>query len=158
VFQGHNEEKLIMLKFFAIFFGVFLVPLAIVTADAAPNINHGSVSGSDRVRTKDGASCEQAVATGKSFTAGIYGEDSDRDSRYDYGYSNSYGNDKGVYAGIQIQFGGVERIDCTRMYNNEMHRKDIELDLMRVQHQNEMVLLQQEIERLNSRGTLRFAE
>lgn len=127
-------------------------------ASAAPSISHNNPSGSDRVRTKDGASCEQAVATGKSFTAGVYGDSGYNDGYYDPYQRRMNNGDKGVYAGVTIQFGGAERIDCTRMYDNEMSRKDIELEMLETKHQQELVLLQQEIDRLKHRGSLNFTE
>ena len=125
---------------------------------AAPSINYNNPSGSDRVRTKDGASCEQAVATGKTFTMGVYGDNGYNDAYYDPYNKRMNNGDKGIYAGVSIQFGGVERIDCTRMYDNEMSRKDIELEMLQTKHQQELVLLQQEIDRLKHRGSLNFTE
>ena len=128
---------------------------------AAPNIDHDSPNGSDRIRTADGASCEQAVATGKNFVLGVYGDDGYYDSNSwdnNPSYNNNNNGEVGVYAGISIEFGGEKRIDCSRLYDNEMERRAIELDMMKTQHEQEKVLLQQEIDRLKRRGNLNFTE
>lgn len=115
-----------------------------------PNINYQNVSGSDRVRTSDGASCDQAISTGKSFAMGAYGSQDDSDYAY-YdpmrGYGNS-GNDVGVYMGVSIQFGGEDRIDCKRMYNNEIERKELELNVYKERTKLELDQLRLEKTRL----------
>lgn len=135
-----------------------LIFIASASVQAMPSIHHSTPSGSDRVRTSDGASCEQSVATGKSVVMGVYGADNDGRNDFTDDYNRYNNNDVGLYAGIQIQFGGPDRIDCKRMYDNEMARKDIELDMLKTQHEQEKVLLQQEIERLRNRGALNFSE
>ena len=128
---------------------------------AAVNIDHDSPSGSDRIRTSDGASCEQAVATGKNFVLGVYGDDGYNDSdswSSNPSYYNQDAGEIGVYAGVSIQFGGEKRIDCSRLYDNEMQRRGIELEMMKTQHEQEKILLQQEIDRLTRRGNLNFTE
>lgn len=111
-------------------------------------------SGNDRVRDNDGPSCEQAVDTGKSVYMEVYGDQGGND--YDHYYPesryNSSRDDKGVRIGVEFQFGGAERIDCNRFYNNVMSKKDIQLQ--KAQHELEM--LKKEMVRLNSRGNTDF--
>ncbi|MFI3273474.1 hypothetical protein [Vibrio sp.] len=122
---------------------VLLIP-TIAKAAYIPSIQNPS--GNDRYRTQSGASCEQAVATGKSFQVGVYGNDQE------YG-DNTWGGqttgELGIYAGLQYQFGGEKRIDCRRMYDiaiGEMTRQDkldqakFELEMMQIDREKERLL------------------
>ncbi len=71
---------------------------------------------SDIVRTADGASCEQSLSTGKHVEVGSFNVD----------------NSSGVYVRMVFQLGKKKsNIDCSRMYNLEVQRMELELDELR---------------------------
>ncbi len=71
---------------------------------------------SDIVRTADGASCEQSLSTGKHAEVGSFRVD----------------NSSGVYVRMVFQLGKKKSsIDCSRMYNLEVQRMELELDELR---------------------------
>ncbi len=71
---------------------------------------------SDIVRTADGASCEQSLSTGKHAEVGSFKVD----------------NSSGVYVRMVFQLGKKKsKIDCSRMYNLEVQRMELELDELR---------------------------
>ncbi|WP_261818146.1 hypothetical protein [Vibrio gallicus] len=113
-------------------------------ANPIPSISNPS--GTDRVRLSDGSSCEQAVSTGKTFQVGTYGATGNEDS--DNYYNNYYHQDQdeaGIYAAVTIQFGGEDRVDCTRLYEYELRQRNREEELARAEH--ELKLLQIEAEK-----------
>ncbi len=78
----------------------------------ASNIQNSS----DIVRTADGASCEQSLSTGKHTEVGSFKVD----------------NSSGVYVRMVFQLGKKKSsIDCSRMYNLEVQRMELELDELR---------------------------
>ncbi|MFA0088003.1 hypothetical protein ACE1OE_17035 [Vibrio sp. E150_011] len=110
-------------------------------------------SGTDRIRTTGGATCEQAVSTGKTFQVGTYGS-SGVDDQYNDGsgydpYHNYYNeDDRGVYAAVTIQFGGEDRIDCTKLYQYEMLQRKREEQLAQAEHELKLLQIEAEKHRL----------
>ncbi|MFA0438876.1 hypothetical protein BCU70_11980 [Vibrio sp. 10N.286.49.C2] len=110
-------------------------------------------SGTDRIRTTGGATCEQAVSTGKTFQVGTYGS-SGADDQYNDGsgydpYHNYYNeDDRGVYAAVTIQFGGEDRIDCTKLYQYEMLQRKREEQLAQAEHELKLLQIEAEKHRL----------
>jgi len=103
-------------------------------------------SGTDRVRTAEGATCEQAISTGKTFQFGTYGAQGNEDS--DNYYNNYYyqnQDEAGIYAAVTFQFGGNERVDCTRLYEFELRDRARQEELAQAEH--ELKLLQIEAEK-----------
>lgn len=136
-----------------------LTALISCAAQADMQFNHGNPNGTDRFRMSDGTSCEQSVDTGKSFIAGMYGEQGQDDRDYDYGYSDGSTDEAGVFVGVQISFGGEERIDCKRLYNIALQEKEIMLQSAKAEHEMEMEMMKQELERLRYENkSLQFAE
>ncbi len=115
-----------------------------VWANPIPSISNPS--GTDRIRMSDGSSCEQAVSTGKTFQVGSYGAMGNEDS--DNYYNNYYHQDQdeaGIYAAVTIQFGGEDRVDCTRLYEFELRQRNRDEELAEAEH--ELKLLQIEAEK-----------
>ncbi|GAM59372.1 hypothetical protein JCM19231_1726 [Vibrio ishigakensis] len=113
-------------------------------ANPIPSISNPS--GTDRVRTSAGASCEQAVSTGKTFQVGTYGATGNEDS--DNYYNNYYyqnQDEAGIYAALTIQFGGEDRVDCTKLYEFELRQRSREEEIAQAEH--ELKLLQIEAEK-----------
>ncbi|MBS9935824.1 hypothetical protein [Vibrio alginolyticus] len=138
---------------------LLLLSLFAASTNAAITFNHQNPNGTDRFRMSDGTSCEQSVDTGKSFYAGVYGEQGSDDRNYDNGYSDAASDEAGVYMGFQITFGGAERIDCKRLYNIALQEKEIQLEQARVEHQLEIELLRAELESARYENKrLQFAE
>ncbi|ENC6722704.1 hypothetical protein [Vibrio harveyi] len=136
---------------------IFLLSALITSASHAAYIpSFQSPSGTDRFRTSQGATCEQAVATGKSFQLGLYG--SNEDFKDDYTWRNYKGNDVGVYAGLQFQIGGHERVNCTHMYNLEMREMERQDKLAEAEHELRLMQIQAEKTRLKGRGSMHFRE
>ncbi|GAD90276.1 hypothetical protein VHA01S_038_00440 [Vibrio halioticoli NBRC 102217] len=116
----------------------------VLLANPIPSISNPS--GTDRIRTTDGASCEQAVSTGKTFQVGTYGAMGNEDS--DNYYNNYYEQNQdeaGIYAAVTIQFGGEDRVDCTKLYEFELRQRNREEQLAQAEH--ELKLLQVEAEK-----------
>ncbi|MEF1230898.1 hypothetical protein QTO02_26115, partial [Vibrio fortis] len=63
---------------------------ALTSANPIPSVSNPS--GTDRVRTSEGASCEQAISTGKTIQFGTYGATGNEDS------DNYYGGDPNNYS------------------------------------------------------------
>jgi hypothetical protein len=130
----------------------------------APRIDIRHPYGADKVRAADGSSCEQAVNSTTSFVMGVYGSDnSDRKSYYDDNWTLGRGDrhnvgDKGIYAGVQVQLGAPKRIDCHRLFDLEIARKNLELKQMEQQHLMEMQALRAELERITHVGKIHFKE
>lgn len=138
---------------------ILLAALVSVSAQAEMRFDHANPNGNDRFRMSDGTSCEQSVDTGKSFIAGVYGQEGQDDYDYDYGYSDSDQDEVGVYMGVQITFGGEERIDCKRLYNIALQEKEIMLQAAKAEHDIEMEMLKVELEALRYENkSLQFAE
>ncbi|MCL9776770.1 hypothetical protein [Vibrio methylphosphonaticus] len=122
-----------------------------VRSNPIPSVSNPS--GTDRIRTSGGASCEQAVSTGKTFQVGTYGS-SGVDDQYNDGsgydpYHNYYNeDDKGVYAAVTIQFGGEDRIDCTKLYRYEMLQRKREEELAQAEHELKLLQIAAEKHRL----------
>ncbi|WP_394239838.1 hypothetical protein [Vibrio astriarenae] len=114
-----------------------------------------SPSGTDRFRSADGSTCEQAVATGKNFQVGIYGSDEEYGDR---NWSNYQGSDIGVYASVQFQFGAHQRMDCKRMFDLQLKQMEREDRLAQAEFDLRLMQIQREHERLNSRGNTNFRE
>lgn len=115
-----------------------------VFANPIPSISNPS--GTDRIRTSDGSSCEQAVSTGKTFQVGTYGAMGNEDS--DNYYNNYYEQNQdeaGIYAAVTIQFGGEDRVDCTKLYEFELRQRNRDEQLAQAEH--ELKLLQIEAEK-----------
>lgn len=116
----------------------------LVFANPIPSISNPS--GTDRIRTSDGSSCEQAVSTGKTFQVGTYGAMGNEDS--DNYYNNYYEQNQdeaGIYAAVTIQFGGEDRVDCTKLYEFELRQRNRDEQLAQAEH--ELKLLQIEAEK-----------
>ncbi|WP_048613082.1 hypothetical protein [Vibrio coralliirubri] len=115
-----------------------------VYANPIPSVSNPS--GTDRVRTSEGASCEQAISTGKTVQFGTYGStgNEDSDSYYNnYYYQNQ--DEAGVYAAVTFQFGGEDRVDCRRLYEFELRERERLEELAQAEH--ELKLLQIEAEK-----------
>ncbi|MCW3172632.1 hypothetical protein [Shewanella subflava] len=131
---------------------------------ATPRFDIRNPNGSDKVRAADGSSCEQAVNSTTSFVMGIYGTDNDFNNySYEQDWLLSRGNlsnggDKGIYAGIQIQLGTPKRVDCNRLFDIEIARKNLELKQMEQQHLVEMQALRAELERVKNLGQIHFKQ
>lgn len=113
-------------------------------ANPIPSVSNPS--GTDRVRTAAGATCEQAISTGKTFQFGTYGAQGNEDS--DNYYNNYYyqnQDEAGVYAAVTFQFGGNDRVDCTRLYEFELRDRARQEELAQAEH--ELKLLQIEAEK-----------
>lgn len=129
-----------MRKFFLL---TYFIP-SIILANPIPSISNPS--GTDRIRTSSGASCEQAVSTGKTFQVGTYGATGNEDS--DNYYNNYYyqnQDEAGIYAALTIQFGGEDRVDCTKLYEYELRQRTREEEIAQAEH--ELKLLQIEAEK-----------
>lgn len=125
-------------------------------AQAAYMPSFQTPSGTDRFRTSQGATCEQAVATGRTFQMGVYG--SNEDVKDDYSWRDYQGSELGIYAGLQFQIGGHDRVDCTRMYNLEMREMERQDKLATAEHELRLLQIQAEKRRLQGRGSLHFRE
>jgi len=120
----------------------------VVNANPIPSVSNPS--GTDRVRTSEGASCEQAISTGKTIQFGTYGATGNEDSDNYYGgdpnnYYHQNQDEAGIYAAITFQFGGEERVDCSRLYEFELRERKREEELAQAEH--ELKLLQIEAEK-----------
>lgn len=118
-----------------------------VIANPIPSVSNPS--GTDRIRTSEGATCEQAVSTGKTFQVGTYGATGQEDS--DNYYNNYYQQNQdeaGVYASLTFQFGGEERVDCTRLYEFELRERKRQEELAQAEHELKLLQIQAETQRL----------
>ncbi|GLR74151.1 hypothetical protein [Aliivibrio sifiae] len=115
-----------------------------VFANPIPSLSNPS--GTDRIRTSGGSSCEQAIATGKTFQVGTYGSSGNEDSdNYYNNYYHQNQDEAGIYAAVTFQFGGEDRVDCTRLYELELRDRTREEELAQAEH--ELKLLQIEAEK-----------
>lgn len=135
----------------------FLLTLLFISSTASAYVpSPSSPNGTDRIRASDGSMCEQAVSTGNMVHAGVYGSDDNYDDRdYHRGYQR---NDKGIYAGFQMQLGSKERVDCTRMYEYEMRERDRNDRLADAEYELRMMQIEAEKARLTQRGSTHFSE
>ncbi|EDL53671.1 hypothetical protein VSAK1_25885 [Vibrio mediterranei AK1] len=120
-----------------------------VLANPIPSVSNPS--GTDRIRTSNGSTCEQAVSTGKTVQFGTYGSqgaDDTYSNQYDP-YHNYYNeDDRGIYAAVTIQFGGEDRVDCTKLYAFEMRQRKREEELAQAEHELKLLQIETEKQRL----------
>ena len=81
--------------------------------------------GSTEVRSGS-TSCRSDLGGNMMVYGGAYDNNSDSD------YYNS-SNDTGVSIGIAYRFGGVEPLDCSKLYNKELTLKDIQISKMQAE-------------------------
>ncbi|WP_415668885.1 hypothetical protein [Vibrio rarus] len=125
--------------------GILLCSSAL--ANPIPSLSNPS--GTDRIRTESGASCEQAVSTGKTFQVGTYGAQGNEDSdNYYDNYYHQNQDEAGIYAAVTIQFGGEDRVDCTRLYEYELRQRSREEELAEAEHELKLLQIQAEKYRL----------
>lgn len=126
------------------FFWLSCLLSPVVLANPIPSISNPS--GTDRIRTMDGSTCEQAVSTGKTFQVGTYGAMGNEDSdNYYNNYYHQNQDEAGIYAAVTVQFGGEDRVDCTRLYEYELRQRNRDEELANAEH--ELKLLQIEAEK-----------
>lgn len=106
--------------------------LASVNAHAympsAPSNNNGY----DRVKTMEGTECQSQVGGALQVYAGAYSNDADGGYDYDHGGNqHGYNSDHGVHVGITYSFGGGERLDCSKLYNIEVERAQLQLEKLK---------------------------
>ena len=101
---------------------------------------------SDKLRTSDGVTCEQATDTGKRVYAEGYGSQGNgEDNYYNNGYNNygqNYDDELGVKVGVEIRFGGAERIDCTVLYRYEIRKQKRDGVIADAEHEIKLLELQ----------------
>lgn len=107
---------------------IFLIYMGLT---AAPTL-----ADSDKIRTSDGVTCEQTTDTGKRVYAETYG--SQGKNKNDYTQSNNnyrhYDNDVGARVGVELRFGGADRIDCNILYRYELERQKRDKILAEAEH------------------------
>ena len=111
-----------------------------------------NIFGSDEVRARDGSSCHQGTHQGTTFDAGISGGRTNNDlnsigqsinnsnqSNVQIGNNNinsqsgTIANDIGLYARVIIPLGNdnIPRVDCTRLYDLEIQRMELEIEKLK---------------------------
>ncbi|AXY03036.1 hypothetical protein D1115_19045 [Vibrio alfacsensis] len=127
--------------------GFILLISSFVNANPIPSVSNPS--GTDRIRTSEGATCEQAVSTGKTFQIGTYGASGqeDSDNYYDNYYEQNQ-DEAGVYAALTFQFGGEDRVDCTRLYEFELRERKRQEELAQAEHELKLMQIEAEKQRL----------
>lgn len=103
--------------------------LSMVALIFATNLTYAD-DGSDRIRTKDGASCESSVNTGKRMYTEVYGSDGE------------YSDDVGIRLGVEIELGQTKRMNCNRLFELEVKRKEMELKLQEAELELRMLDIQ----------------
>ncbi|BCN26155.1 hypothetical protein [Vibrio alfacsensis] len=127
--------------------GFILLISSFVNANPIPSVSNPS--GTDRIRTSEGATCEQAVSTGRTFQIGTYGASGqeDSDNYYDNYYEQNQ-DEAGVYAALTFQFGGEDRVDCTRLYEFELRERKRQEELAQAEHELKLMQIEAEKQRL----------
>lgn len=99
--------------------------------------------GTDRVQDNDGTRCESSNIPTAMIEAGVMGgRDMYRQNNGLYhGYYDPYHDEGRIYAGIAIPIGVPEQVDCNRLFDNIMAKKDLELE--KLQAELEMLKTQQ---------------
>ena len=106
-----------------------------------------NVSGSDEVRARDGSTCHQGTHQGTTFDTGISGgrtnndlnsigqniNNSSQSGMQNNSQSGTIANDIGLYARVIIPLGNddIPRVDCTRLYDLEIQRMELELEKLK---------------------------
>lgn len=113
--------------------------------------------GNDEVRARDGSSCRQGTHQGPTFDTGVSGGITNNDlasigqninNQANQGYSannnsqaNNIANDVGLYARVIIPLGNdVPRIDCSRLYELEIQRMELEIEKLKKSGQTNVVV------------------
>ena len=101
-----------------------IILLSLVSCNAfgyAPPPTFGSM-GSDEIRTSDGVTCRSEI--GGNIIVYATGYDNNEEGSYNR-------DDAGVSVGVAYRFGnGNERIDCERIYNQEVKIRDLQIERM----------------------------
>ncbi len=102
------------------------------------NLNVGlpsvhSYSDYDEIKTPSGFRCRQALNSGPKLDMGFVGSTSDREGR-DGSIRPEPLEKYGAYMRVIMPLGGrVNRVDCTRVYEMEMDRLQMEVNLLKQQ-------------------------
>ncbi|MGL6175610.1 MAG: hypothetical protein ACRC1U_01250 [Vibrionaceae bacterium] len=84
-------------------------------------------SGYSEVRTEGGATCRSNHAGNVQVYGGVYGDT--QTNPYNYGASE----DKGAFVGINISIGGGKILDCSKLYELETTRAQLELERLKAE-------------------------
>lgn len=95
-----------------------------------------NVEGGDEIRARDGTSCRQGTHQGATFDTGVSGGRSGNDLSSIADKANAQAtamaNDVGLYARVIIPISNDEpRMDCTRLYDLEVQRMELELEKLK---------------------------
>lgn len=96
----------------------------------APYINNNTANDSERVTDGD-VSCDTTHARA-TINSGVF-EDKDNNRYYQ-------GEDKGAYIGVSIPLGGGNSVDCSKLYDQVLHKNELRIKQ-----------LEQQVELLKSR-------
>ena len=91
--------------------------------------NQGINLGSDTIRTSQGASCSSNNNSDKRLELGTMSASS---SERDSSFSSEEGRNNGVFAKFTYTFGSERgRVDCSLLYNLEVSKQQLEIELLR---------------------------
>ncbi|MGL5335303.1 MAG: hypothetical protein ACRC9R_04015 [Enterovibrio sp.] len=80
------------------------------------------------MRTQGGATCRSSHAGNLQVYGGVYGDT----EKNPYNYYGT-GEDKGAYVGINISIGGGKILDCSKLYELETTRAQLELERLKTE-------------------------
>lgn len=110
-----------------------------------------SPTGSDEIRTSDGATCRSSVGGNLQIYGGIVDASGDRNQDGDYWHRYDE-DERGAYIGFAYSFGGESRIRCDRLAEIETERAELELEKLKAEI--EMLKKVKELEILKASGIL----
>lgn len=89
-------------------------------------------SGYDEIRTQDGAVCRSSNEGNLEIYAEGYTEDGHQSYFYDHMTAAPF-EDTGIKAGVKYKFGGGKRLDCSKLYKQELTRGDLEITRLKAE-------------------------
>lgn len=115
---------------------VFLMACQPVFAFSIPPYQQTSPGG-DEVRARDGTSCRMGQHPTPVVDMGVSGGNNPYGMGNGYYAANQFGNQQQMRAEvygrivIPLQVSGIERVDCNRLYELEVERLQIEIELLK---------------------------
>ncbi|MGL4843848.1 MAG: hypothetical protein ACRC2Y_04415 [Aeromonas veronii] len=101
-----------------------------------PSMSHSS--GYDEIRTSDGMTCRSSMHGAQLQIGALAGDGTDNNGYHyetNFGHQQRERDEKGVYIQLSIPIGGPDRVDCSKLYELELKRKQLELQQLEAQIQ-----------------------
>lgn len=101
-----------------------------ILAIAATLISSSCFATNDEIRGRDGQYCRSSNEGNLKVYSELYSNEGNNSNYYG---ENSPWDDQGVKIGVSYSFGGGKRLDCSKLYDQELERGALELEQLRAE-------------------------